>query len=217
MPGSGPGTLTKADYEAFRVEKFGQPLESAMEEPDSSQEGDEGDRPGADDEGDLTADCSRVILHFDAGESGGCLCVRVCCTSSLCLRIGVGLCLGRLLRVRLCPVSRLFAPSPSSPCAPADCFYAQVEELRDPSLRTKPLGISQKYLVVTCNYPARQGGVTKLMNIEEAKKKCVRASPTAACVRLAAVAMRPCPASLHLSCRPDYIRSRSWCSCRART
>ena len=54
----------------------------------------------------------------------------------------------------------------------ADCFYAQVEELRDPSLRTRPLGITQKYLVVTCNYPARAAGVTKLMNIEEAKKKC---------------------------------------------
>ena len=169
--------------------------------PDSSQEGDEGDHLGADDEGDLTADCSRVILHFDAGEFGGCV-------------WGGG---ERLLQVRLCSVSRLFAPSPPSACAPADCFYAQVEELRDPSLRTKPLGISQKYLVVTCNYPARQGGVTKLMNIEEAKKKCVRASPAAACVRLAAVAMRPCSAGLHLSCRPDHIRSRSWCSCRART
>ena len=207
MPGSGPRPLTKADYEAFRVEKFGQPVERATAEDDgmggsrndSSQDGDEGDHPGADDEGDLTADCSRVILHFDAGESGGCVC------------------LGRLLRVRLCPVSRLFAPSPSSPCAPVDCFYAQVEELRDPSLRTKPLGISQKYLVVTCNYPARQGGVTKLMNIEEAKKKCVRASPAVACVCLAAVAMHPCSASLRLSCRPDHILSRSWCSCRART
>ena len=54
----------------------------------------------------------------------------------------------------------------------ADCFYAQIEELRDPSLRDKPLGITQKYLVVTCNYPARYAGVTKLMNIDDAKKKC---------------------------------------------
>lgn len=44
-----------------------------------------------------------------------------------------------------------------------DCFYAQVEEIRDPSLRTKPVGIVQKFLVVTCNYPARERGVTKLM------------------------------------------------------
>lgn len=54
----------------------------------------------------------------------------------------------------------------------ADCFYAQIEELRDPLLRDKPLGITQKYLVVTCNYPARNAGVTKLMNIDDAKKKC---------------------------------------------
>ena len=131
MPGSGPGPLTKADYEAFRVEKFGQPLESAMEEPDSSQEGDEGDRPGADDEGDLTADCSRVILHFDAGESGGCLCVRVCCTSSLCLRVGVGLCLGRLLRVRLCPVLPPLAQN-IQPLRPPRCALGR----RDPRRRS---------------------------------------------------------------------------------
>ncbi|EKX53194.1 hypothetical protein GUITHDRAFT_51641, partial [Guillardia theta CCMP2712] len=54
----------------------------------------------------------------------------------------------------------------------ADCFYAQVEELRDPKLREVPLGITQKFLVVTCNYPARRAGVTKLMAIEDAKKKC---------------------------------------------
>lgn len=54
----------------------------------------------------------------------------------------------------------------------ADAFYAQCEELRDPSLRCKPLGITQKFLVVTCNYPARQRGITKLMAIAEAKKKC---------------------------------------------
>lgn len=53
-----------------------------------------------------------------------------------------------------------------------DCFYAQVEEIRDVSLRTKPLGIQQKQIVVTCNYVARQYGVTKLMLISEAKKIC---------------------------------------------
>eukprot|EP01047_Picozoa_sp_COSAG01_P029828 COSAG01_NODE_2060_length_8520_cov_4.178839_10_plen_55_part_00 len=34
-----------------------------------------------------------------------------------------------------------------------------------PSLRQQPLGITQKYLVVTCNYPARAFGVGKLMAI----------------------------------------------------
>ena len=53
-----------------------------------------------------------------------------------------------------------------------DCFYAQAEEVRDPSLRSKPLGVTQKYLVVTCNYVARGYGITKLMGIEEAKRRC---------------------------------------------
>ena len=33
-------------------------------------------------------------------------------------------------------------------------------------------GITQKYLVVTCNYPARAAGVGKLMSTKEALKKC---------------------------------------------
>ncbi|CAH1253906.1 POLI [Branchiostoma lanceolatum] len=53
-----------------------------------------------------------------------------------------------------------------------DCFYAQVEMIRDPSLRDKPLGIQQKYIVVTCNYVARKRGVTKLMGIKQAKELC---------------------------------------------
>ena len=54
----------------------------------------------------------------------------------------------------------------------ADCFYAQVEELRDERLKSLPLGVTQKFLVVTCNYIARKHGVTKLMSIENARKKC---------------------------------------------
>ena len=30
-----------------------------------------------------------------------------------------------------------------------DCFYAQVEMLKDPTLKTKPLGVKQKNIVVT--------------------------------------------------------------------
>ena len=30
-----------------------------------------------------------------------------------------------------------------------DCFYAQVEMFKDPTLKTKPLGIKQKNIVVT--------------------------------------------------------------------
>lgn len=53
-----------------------------------------------------------------------------------------------------------------------DYFYAQVEEIRDPTLRSKPLGIQQKNIIVTCNYIARQHGVSKLMLLSEAKKRC---------------------------------------------
>ncbi|EDW14476.1 DNA polymerase iota isoform X2 [Drosophila mojavensis] len=53
-----------------------------------------------------------------------------------------------------------------------DYFYAQVEELRNPSLRTQPLAVQQKNIVVTCNYVARARGVTKLMLVVEAKRLC---------------------------------------------
>ncbi|XP_053156646.1 DNA polymerase iota [Hemicordylus capensis] len=53
-----------------------------------------------------------------------------------------------------------------------DCFYAQVEMICNPELRSKPLGVQQKYLVVTCNYEARNLGVRKLMSVKEAKEKC---------------------------------------------
>ncbi|KAM9588839.1 DNA polymerase iota-like isoform 2-T2 [Morphnus guianensis] len=53
-----------------------------------------------------------------------------------------------------------------------DCFYAQVEMIRNPELRDKPLGVQQKYIVVTCNYEARKLGVKKLMSVKDAKEKC---------------------------------------------
>lgn len=51
-------------------------------------------------------------------------------------------------------------------------YTGPAEEVRQPSLRERPMGVTQKYLIVTCNYPARAAGVTKLMGIVEAKKKC---------------------------------------------
>jgi nucleotidyltransferase/DNA polymerase involved in DNA repair len=53
-----------------------------------------------------------------------------------------------------------------------DCFYAQVEMIKDPSLASKPLGIQQKNIVVTCNYIAREKGVGKCTWIPDAKKAC---------------------------------------------
>ena len=45
-------------------------------------------------------------------------------------------------------------------------------ENRDPSLKSKPLGIQQKNILATCNYNARKLGVKKLMLISEAVKIC---------------------------------------------
>lgn len=53
-----------------------------------------------------------------------------------------------------------------------DCFYAQVEEIRNPSLQDKPLGVYQKHIVATSNYIARRYGITKCMTVTEAKKLC---------------------------------------------
>ncbi|XP_006766452.1 PREDICTED: DNA polymerase iota isoform X2 [Myotis davidii] len=44
--------------------------------------------------------------------------------------------------------------------------------ISNPELKGKPLGVQQKYLVVTCNYEARELGVKKLMNVRDAKEKC---------------------------------------------
>ena len=54
-----------------------------------------------------------------------------------------------------------------------DCFYIQCELLRRPnSDPLRPAAATQKFLVVTCNYPARAAGVTKLMRIDDAKQRC---------------------------------------------
>lgn len=53
-----------------------------------------------------------------------------------------------------------------------DCFYAQVEMVRNPELRTVPLGIQQKNIVVTSNYEARTYGIQKCMLVTEALKLC---------------------------------------------
>uniref|UniRef100_UPI00398E83A6 DNA polymerase iota isoform X3 n=1 Tax=Pristiophorus japonicus TaxID=55135 RepID=UPI00398E83A6 len=53
-----------------------------------------------------------------------------------------------------------------------DCFYAQVEMIRNPEFKGFPLAVHQKHLVVTCNYEARKYGVSKIMSVSEAKEKC---------------------------------------------
>ena len=53
-----------------------------------------------------------------------------------------------------------------------DCFYAQVEMRRAGLPPERPLAVTQKFLVVTCNYAARAAGVTKLMATEAALQRC---------------------------------------------
>ncbi|KAL3594898.1 hypothetical protein FPOAC2_09215 [Fusarium poae] len=53
-----------------------------------------------------------------------------------------------------------------------DCFYAQVVENKKPELKKFPLGVKQKNCLATCNYNARARGLTKLMSVSEAKRKC---------------------------------------------
>lgn len=53
-----------------------------------------------------------------------------------------------------------------------DCFYASVIESDQPSLKSQPLAIQQKQIVVTCNYEARRRGLYKLQHIQEARQVC---------------------------------------------
>ncbi|KAL4953813.1 hypothetical protein BDW69DRAFT_164544 [Aspergillus filifer] len=53
-----------------------------------------------------------------------------------------------------------------------DCFYASVFENAQPILKTLPLAVQQKQIVVTCNYEARRRGLRKLQLVREAKEIC---------------------------------------------
>ncbi|KAH6682967.1 hypothetical protein B0J14DRAFT_135238 [Halenospora varia] len=53
-----------------------------------------------------------------------------------------------------------------------DCFYASVFENENPALKSLPLAVQQKNIIVTSNYEARRRGLGKLQLISEAKKIC---------------------------------------------
>jgi len=57
-------------------------------------------------------------------------------------------------------------------CLDIDCFYAQCRVVQKPELRGKPVGVRQKHIIVTCNYPARNLGVKKLMLTTKALEIC---------------------------------------------
>src|SRR5215468_190020 len=60
-----------------------------------------------------------------------------------------------------------------------DAFYAAVEELEDPSLRSKPLVVGGdprgRGVVATANYVARAYGIQSAMSCAEALRRCPRA------------------------------------------
>ncbi|UPX15749.1 DNA-directed DNA polymerase [Ascochyta rabiei] len=53
-----------------------------------------------------------------------------------------------------------------------DCFYASVFEREQPHLKTLPLAVQQKQIIVTCNYEARRRGLYKLQLVTDARKIC---------------------------------------------
>lgn len=53
-----------------------------------------------------------------------------------------------------------------------DCFYAAVFEQERPELKSLPLAVQQKQVIVTCNYEARRRGLYKLQLLREARKAC---------------------------------------------
>lgn len=53
-----------------------------------------------------------------------------------------------------------------------DYFYAQVEEVLKPELKGRPVGIKQRFHIVTSNLKAREFGIKKMELISDALKKC---------------------------------------------
>jgi DNA polymerase iota len=47
-----------------------------------------------------------------------------------------------------------------------------VLEAENPALKSLPLAVQQKQIIVTCNYEARRRGLRKLQLIKEAKRIC---------------------------------------------
>lgn len=53
-----------------------------------------------------------------------------------------------------------------------DAFFAQVEEVLNPSVAGKPLGVQQNYEVASVNYAAREHGLFNRITVSEAKRLC---------------------------------------------
>lgn len=51
-----------------------------------------------------------------------------------------------------------------------DCFYAQVEMVKNPQIANSPVGVLQNQTISTCNYVARQRGLKKMTHRTDALK-----------------------------------------------
>ena len=75
--------------------------------------------------------------------------------------------------------------------ADLDCFYAQVEQVRLGIPEDKAVVVQQWQSLIAVNYPARAHGITRHMNITEAKQKC----PDLVSVHTAAYQLPPASSS----------------------
>lgn len=171
----------KKAYEAFRVRQFSGPhpaRQTPANPPDDSDEtakltdatallGTPIGIAAADPlRANLVPDHDRVILHFDVDcfyaqgnlscqqAAGACRQPPHCSSTSTCGSI----------RDSKQPELVCAAVQSTELCTRGTvALYVRgaVEECRNPSLRGQPLAVTQKYLVVTANYPARAAGVTK--------------------------------------------------------
>src|SRR2546426_6303106 len=93
------------------------------------------------------------------------------------VRTAIALSLSRGRRVPKGPGSRLLAMIVGH--LDLDAFFAAVEELEDPSLRTKPLVVGGdphgRGVVATANYVARRFGIHSAMSCAEALRRCPQA------------------------------------------
>src|SRR5882672_3715391 len=90
------------------------------------------------------------------------------------VRTAIALSLSRGRRVPEGPASRLLAMIIAH--LDLDAFFAAVEELEDPSLKTKPLVVGGdphgRGVVATANYVARKFGIHSAMSCAEALRRC---------------------------------------------
>ena len=150
--------------------------------------------PPPPDVGDPPPDVGRVIVHFDIDAFyAQCEELR---DPRLCQRpMGAAF----LMRYAVCSFQVVDVwslwpmPEPTSAHLLALRLLAGNHGWHRPLRCCDGAGVTQKYLIVTCNYPARACGVTKLMGIKEAQRRCpdiaLVGTPEPSCLSMINLAM----------------------------